>query len=394
MDEISKSGFILQSASEKNEWKLVGRSKQMRQIIQTIGQVAPTDISVLILGESGTGKEMVARAIHENSARHDEALINVNCGAIPEGILESELFGHEKGSFTGAIGSRKGYFEAADKGTIFLDEIGEMTMWTQVKLLRVLDNREFQRVGGTTPIKVDVRIIAATNKNLEIAVQKNEFRKDLYFRLNAVKIDIPPLRERPEDIEQLTRFFLKTIVDNHQIEPVAISREAVDALRKYSWPGNIRELRNLIDSLMVLKKGTAIELEDLPDTIRSTLKDGTSLPIALHKSADQAEREMIYRTLLLLGNEISEIKNLLLERLPNIQGYIQPPKYGNYDPKIIEDAVSLTEENQTGDLSLKDQEKELIKKALEKYPTRREAAQELGISERTLYRKLHELQLL
>lgn len=393
-EDGQEKGFILQSASGKDEWKLVGRSKQMRQIINTIEQVAPTDISVLIEGESGTGKEMVARAIHENSRRSDKPLISVNCGAIPEGILESELFGHEKGSFTGATGSRKGYFEAADHGTMFLDEIGEMSMHTQVKLLRVLENQEFLRVGGNASVKVDVRIIAATNKELEEAVRANEFRKDLYFRLNAVKITIPPLRTRPEDIGQLTRYFLKMFSEKLDIEIVEISQDAFDALKQYSWPGNIRELYNLLESLVVLKKGSRITMDDLPEVIRSSVRDAGVLPVPLHKSSDQAEREILYRTLLMLGTEISEIKKILTERLPDIQGYIPAVKYNKIDPRIIEDTVDVTEEDDKRQFSIKEHERELIKRALDKYQTRREAAQELGISERTLYRKLNEMNLL
>ncbi|MEJ2628092.1 MAG: sigma-54 dependent transcriptional regulator, partial [bacterium] len=242
---------------------LIGRSEPFLQVLETIKQVAPTNITVLITGESGTGKEMVARAIHEFSQRKDKPIISVNCGAIPQGILESELFGHEKGSFTGAEASRKGYFEAADQGTIFLDEIGELPIATQVKLLRVIEQKEFMKVGGTKSIRVDVRVITATNKNLELEVNKGNFRKDLFYRLNAVKITIPPLRKRKEDIALFAYHYAQRVSQENKIDFKGFSQEAIQELENYSWPGNIREIRNLMERIIILKKGEKIEKSDI-----------------------------------------------------------------------------------------------------------------------------------
>ncbi len=379
----------------KKEIQIIGRSEQIIQIQRTIEQVAPTNISILITGESGTGKEVIANSIHQKSLRKEKEIVIVNCGAIPEGILESELFGHEKGSFTGAVGRRKGYFEIADKGTILLDEIGEMPLQTQVKFLRVLESGEFMRVGGSETIRVDVRIIAATNKDLEEAVDKNEFRKDLYYRLKAITVYVPPLSERKEDIELLAEKFIYDYVNFNNLPRTMISPEAMSALKQYSWPGNIRELKNLLESLVVLKQGKYIELSDLPENIMnfSYRSDNLNLPVRLNKTADQVERELIYRTLLALREDISEIKGMMSGRRP-AAGF--PHGYEDvFSPeKEVTEYIAHGENENDNEFCVRDKEKGLIIDALRHFGgNRKEAANALGISERTLYRKLKELGL-
>jgi len=379
--------------NRKDKWEIIGKSDKIQEMKKVIEQVAPSDISVLIVGESGTGKEMIAKALHNRSNRKNEQMVSVNCGAIPEGILESELFGHEKGSFTGAIGQRKGYFEIASKGSIFLDEIGEMSLYTQVKLLRVLEEKEFLRVGGNVPIKVDTRVIASTNKDLELAVNKGEFRKDLYYRLKAVTIYVPPLRERKEDIELLVNTFMEDFKKRNNISVKGISPEAVRVLKEYSWPGNVRELKNLIESVIILNKGEVIKVADLPENVRKINELDRNLPVHLKITAEKAERELIYRTLLVLGSEMSEIKKLLMENLKFIQTFV-PDKKFKYHEQIPEEEISFKEDNEYGEVSLQFNEKELVKKALIKHKgNRKKAAKDLGISERTLYRKLHQFNL-
>ena len=379
--------------NRKDKWEIIGKSDKIQEMKKVIEQVAPSDISALIVGESGTGKEMIAKALHNRSNRKNEQMVSVNCGAIPEGILESELFGHEKGSFTGAIGQRKGYFEIASKGSIFLDEIGEMSLYTQVKLLRVLEEKEFLRVGGNVPIKVDTRVIASTNRDLELAVNKGEFRKDLYYRLKAVTIYVPPLRERKEDIELLINTFMEDFKKRNNISVKGISPEAVRVLKEYSWPGNVRELKNLIESVIILNKGEVIKVADLPENVRKINELDRNLPVHLKITAEKAERELIYRTLLVLGSEMSEIKKLLTENLKFIQTFV-PDKKFKYHEQIPEEEISFKEDNEYGEVSLQFNEKELVKKALIKHKgNRKKAAKDLGISERTLYRKLHQFNL-
>jgi len=378
---------------ENDKWDIIGESDRILEVKKIIEQVAPADISILIVGESGTGKEIAAKEIHQRSNRKNGPMISVNCGAIPEGILESELFGHEKGAFTGAVSKRKGYFEIADEGTIFLDEIGEMSLYTQVKLLRVLEEREFLRVGGTAPVNVDTRIIASTNKDLETAVNKGEFRKDLYYRLKAVTIYIPPLRERTEDIELFTNAFLENYCRKMNIQCKGISPEAIHVLKEYSWPGNVRELKNLLESLIVLNKGEVIKVSDLPENIKGQTEFDRSLPVPLKMTAEQAERELIYRTLLALGAELSEIKRIVVENYRGEQRFI-PNEKSRFREHVFEEEIPFKEDNEYGEISIKNNEKELIKKALLKYKgNRKKAAKELGISERTLYRKLKQLNL-
>ncbi len=290
-EEISK----LKSQAKYS--KIIGKSSKLDQMMQVISQVAPTKASVLVTGESGTGKELVADAIVALSDRKDKPFIKVHCASLSESLLESELFGHEKGSFTGATKDKKGRFELADGGTIFLDEIGEINMSTQVKILRVLQEREFERVGGEKTIKIDVRVICATNRNLEEEVKKGNFREDLYYRLNVVHISVPPLRERKEDIELLVLNFLDQFnkEDGRKIE--GISREARRALLQYDWPGNIRELKNSIESSVVLAKGNIIQLEDLPAQITGNLSNKSSVTIDLPTTLEQAEKKIILGTI-------------------------------------------------------------------------------------------------
>ena len=258
------------STQIKMNMGMIGNSEPIQQVLENIKQVAPTNITVLIVGESGSGKEMVAKAIHQQSKRSGSPMITVNCGAIPEGILESELFGHEKGSFTGATETRKGYFEVADGGTLFLDEIGEMPLGTQVKLLRVLEEREFMRVGGSKVIQTDVRVIAATNRDLEKAIRNETFRKDLYYRLNTVKIVIPPLRARKDDIRALTDYFTQITCENNNMECVHFTEDAYQLLEDYSWPGNIRELRNVVERTIILETDQIVDRSLLEKHINVT----------------------------------------------------------------------------------------------------------------------------
>jgi DNA-binding NtrC family response regulator len=370
----------------QKELGFYGKSPQIEELLQTIVMVAPTDLSVLITGESGTGKEVVANAIHRLSKRRNKPLISVNCGAIPEGILESELFGHEKGSFTGAIAQRKGYFEAANGGTIFLDEIGEMPLNTQVKLLRVLETSEIMRVGGSQPIKVDVRVIAATNKNLEVAVENGEFRRDLYFRLKAITIHIPPLRKRKEDIPLLVQKFSEEFARKNQIQFRGFAPEAIELLKEYDWPGNVRELKNFVETAIILNKGEIVR----SSYVRSVLKlereipRSDNLPVPLNKTPDQAERELIYRTLISLKLDVTEIKQMLAQLLQAQYEWMHgSDPYATAHPQDNDKEIEIR--------SLSDMEKELIKETLRKFNgNRRKTAKALKISERTLYRKLHE----
>ncbi|MBN2424118.1 MAG: sigma-54-dependent Fis family transcriptional regulator [Calditrichaceae bacterium] len=349
--------------------------------------VAPTDLSVLITGESGTGKEVIANAIHTLSKRSDKPLISVNCGAIPEGILESELFGHEKGSFTGAIGQKKGYFEAANSGTIFLDEIGEMPLNTQVKLLRVLETSEFMRVGGTASHKVDVRIVAASNKNLEVAVERNEFRRDLYFRLKAITINIPPLRKRIDDIPALLRKFMEDYISKNDIRFKGFSPEAIEVMKKHHWPGNVRELRNFVETAIILNRGEIVHSDYVRSALNlnETARRSEFLPVPLNKTPDQAERELIYRMLVALKLDIDEIKKMMLAAT----GGVSDKDRNFYDqPYVDAESGHLNEVQPT---TMSDMERKLIKETLAKYNgSRRKTARALQISERTLYRKINE----
>lgn len=384
-------------------------------------QVAPTDLSVLITGESGTGKEVFPQIIHSFSARKHGSYIAVNCGAIPEGTIDSELFGHEKGSFTGAMESRQGYFEVADGGTIFLDEVAELPLSTQVRLLRVLETGEFLRVGSSKVKKTDVRVIAATNINLVEAIQNGKFREDLYYRLNTVPINIPPLRERIEDIPLLFRKFASDFAEKYRMPTMTLDDDARRVLVNYKWPGNVRQLKNVTEQISVIEESRLVTadklLHYLPDY------NPTKLPALINKSTGTEpsfanEREILYKILFDMRNDVNDLKKLVLDMLQNgnqsvdvsresagiIKNlykeeipYISSPQHNEYEPKTysqdhphIQDTEEIVEES----LSLADKEIEMIKKALEKYNgKRRQAAQELGISERTLYRKIKEYNL-
>jgi transcriptional regulator with PAS, ATPase and Fis domain len=384
--------FTIEEICER--FGIVAESMEMREILHVVQQVAPSDITVLITGESGTGKEIVATSIHKLSDRSERPMISVNCGAIPEGIIESELFGHEKGAFTSASEQRKGYFELADKGTIFLDEIAELPQQTQVKFLRVLENGEFMRVGSGVIKHVDVRIIAATNRDIEEEVTDGQFRADLYYRLRSVNIRIPPLRERRDDIVPLVKKFADDFVRSAKMSFGGFSSNAIDALIEYDWPGNIRELRNVVESLIVLEPGREIHAEEVrrflskmhrPD-IRHGIFDDRRLPVHLHKSSEQAERELIYRALLEMRKDILELKDFLMNRHSQPQNvHLLPASAYNENDRNVKN--EMIEELP----SIEEMEKSLINEALRRTGgRRREAAKALQISERTLYRKIKE----
>lgn len=360
----------------KNKNGIIGRTKEINDLVDVIMQVAQSDISILIFGESGVGKEIFAKAIHAYSNRSNKPMVSVNCGAIPEGIIESELFGHKKGSFTGAVESRKGYFEIADNSTLFLDEIGELPLTTQVKLLRVLETKEFMKLGAETVVKVDVRIIAATNKDLQKEVDARRFREDLFFRLKAVSLNIPPLRKRKSDIEELAKHFIKGYCENNNLEVPEINEGAVDILKNYSWPGNIRELKNTIETAIALNRGKTLT-EEMFSELRTDYVDydeQRNLPVFLRKSPEDADRELMYRALFEIKKDIMELKDLIVHRF-DVEDY---NKAGNDDV-----------------LSIRDLEKDAIVKALDKTKgSKRKAARLLHISERTLYRKLKEYDII
>jgi len=376
---------------------LLGSSTLITRLRELAVQVAETDITVLISGETGSGKEVLARFIHDHSRRRAKNFIPVNCGAIPSGILESELFGHEKGSFTGAIQARKGYFESADQGTIFLDEIGEMPPETQVKFLRVLETGEFQRVGSSETIYSDARVIAATNKNLYQQVAENNFREDLYYRLRSVELQLPPLRERGRDILLLTEHFVRESEREHGISFEGFDPEAVEVLLRYPWPGNIRELRNLIDSLLVLEKGKKITPEILEKHLvqRSRHKGLVHDP----SQSEKQELNLIYSSIIQLRQEMSEIRHLLQMLLHTRTQ--QPPLLL---PPPGTQTGATPEADETGGIaaphreqeseaettpSLEEIEKKTIVETLQQqHGNRRQTARVLGITERTLYRKI------
>jgi DNA-binding NtrC family response regulator len=353
---------------------ILGKSKQIKDLIDIAVQVSKSDISVLIYGESGVGKDLFATAIHKSSSRSDKELISVNCGAIPDGILESELFGHKKGSFTGAIEDRKGYFELADKGTLFLDEIAEMPLTTQVKLLRVLETGEFLPLGSERTKKVDVRIIAATNKDLQTEVDSKRFRKDLYFRLKAVTLYIPPLRERKDDVNLLVDHFLVKYAEQNNIALPKISGDAMDLLTNYSWPGNVRELKNVIETAAALNRGNELTVSSFNNLLSEPeiSEDVRNLPMTLHKTPESLDREIILGALIEIKKDLNELKNFA---------------YNSNVQNPLSDRISDIEEIVPLDIL----EKEAIIKALKfTEGSKRKAASLLGLSERTLYRKIKE----
>ena len=419
----------------KQRFGIIGDDPKLNRSIEKAIQVAPTDISVLVTGESGVGKESIPRIIHSLSHRKHNKYIAVNCGAIPEGTIDSELFGHEKGAFTGATSTRSGYFEEADGGTIFLDEVGELPLPTQVRLLRVLENGEFLKVGSSKTQKTDVRIVAATNVKMFEAIKNERFREDLYYRLSTVEINLPPLRDRKNDIHLLFRKFASDFATKYKMPTIRLEEDAVQNLLKYRWSGNIRQLRNVAEQISVLEQNRSISAEKL----RAYLPDtGANLPavVGQNKKSESdfsSEREILYKVLFDMKSDLNDLKKLTLELMRNgdsdqvrsdNESLIQKI-YGNDEeqaqyeeeleeqmevlqipekhestqhqptPTVSEDKYSFAEEIEEEEtLSLQDKEIELIKKSLERHNGKRKAAaEELGISERTLYRKIKQYDL-
>jgi DNA-binding NtrC family response regulator len=377
----TKLSRLLKDKESLSRCNLVGRSAQLKQVAETILSSAPTDITVLITGESGTGKELVASAIHNNSGRRGGAFIAVNCGAIAEGVLESELFGHERGAFTGAIAQRKGMFEAADGGTILLDEIAEVPLATQVKLLRVIEQKSFMRVGGSKNISVDPRVVAATNKDLLGEVEAGNFRRDLYFRLSVVKIDLPPLRERTEDISPLVYHFLQQLSREKRYEYPPVGEEVLNLLKSYHWPGNVRELRNLLESLALLSPEGRINPRQVSEYIQKQAQFNKSLPVVTGQSLEASEHQIILQALMSLKSEITALRNVILKGLESMPTVEAHEVGAGWRPGEQEEVKSPP--------SMEEMERELIARTLRQVGgNRRRAAELLGIGERTLYRKL------
>lgn len=400
----------------KQRFGIIGSSPGLLRVIEIAVQVAPTDLSVLITGESGTGKESFPQIIHQFSTRKHGKYIAVNCGAIPEGTIDSELFGHEKGSFTGAMADRKGYFEEADGGTIFLDEIGELPLSTQVRLLRVLEAGEFMKVGSSKTLKTNVRVVAATNVNVIDAIEKGKFREDLYYRLNTVPLKVLPLRDRKEDIHLLFRKFASDFAEKYRMPTIRLDNEAVSVLISYDWPGNVRQLKNITEQISIIEKERIIDAITLQHYI--PLQAGSKLP-ALYRGLDEktftSEREILYQILFDMKKDMNDLKKLVHDILENeatvadirddnaqLIRKLYQTENGNYVPdqqtsprtkakQADANNIFDTEEFVEESLSLEDKEVEMIRKALEKHKGKRKhAASELGISERTLYRKIKE----
>ncbi|KAF2515267.1 sigma-54 interaction domain-containing protein [Flavobacterium foetidum] len=412
----------------KQRFEIIGNDPKLNRAIEKAIQVAPTDISVMVTGESGVGKENIPRIIHSLSHRKHGKYIAVNCGAIPEGTIDSELFGHEKGAFTGATSTREGYFEVADGGTIFLDEVGELPLTTQVRLLRVLENGEFIKVGSSQVQKTNVRIVAATNVNLFKAIEKGKFREDLYYRLSTVEITLPPLRERNEDIHLLFRKFVADFAHKYKMPPLRLDDDAVQLLQKFRWSGNIRQLRNVAEQISVLETNRDINLATLQSYLPA---EGTNLPSVINdqkKESDfSTERDILYKVLFDMKSDLNDLKKLTLELMKNGSSKMQDINpnliqkiYGNQQndseidfeeeprtavmttPAVREDNYQIQDDNylfaetieEEEILRLEQKEIEMIKKSLEKNKGKRKAAaDELGISERTLYRKIKQFDL-
>ena len=407
----------------KNRFGIIGGSPLLNRAIDIARQVSPTDMSVLITGESGSGKEVFSHIIHQMSARKHGAFIAVNCGAIPEGTIDSELFGHEKGSFTGAHEARKGYFEVANGGTIFLDEVAELPLGTQARLLRILESGEYLRVGSSKVQKTDVRIIAATNVDVYNRVKSGKFREDLYYRLNTVPLRIPALHERKEDIFLLFRKFSADFSDKYRSPGIQLEPDAIQILSNYSWPGNVRQLKNIAEQICVLEKERNVSAAAILNYIPN--ESGSNLPMAIsggNSKEDYTERDILYKVLFDMKKDMMELKKLVAEILQNDgntshiradnthyinQLYQDVDQNINHDPQPAQLTIKKPSQNAPVDynythdaeeveesLSLIDKESDLIKKALKKHKGKRKfAAQELGISERTLYRKIKELSL-
>ncbi len=408
--------------SIKQRFGIIGHSPKLDRAIDVARQVAPTDITVLITGESGTGKEVFPKIIHQLSPRKHGPYIAVNCGAIPEGTIDSELFGHEKGSFTGAHEARKGYFEVVNKGTIFLDEVAELPLLTQVRLLRILESGEFIKVGASKVIKTDVRVVAASNVSLQEAVNKGKFREDLYYRLNTVPIRVPPLRERKEDIVMLFKKFSADFAEKYRMPPLHLTHDAEQLLINHRWSGNVRQLKNLAEQISVIEKDRHIT----SDTINRYLPDEKDSPLPVlfdpnrNESAGMNEREILYKVLFDMKKDITDMKQIimrmmqegqvsntfqeehahLIEKLTNNERDLPqvyqkeegpvPDREEQYDD-MLESYEEAPHEYLEESLSLQEKEKDLIERALQKHNGRRKkAARELGISERTLYRKIKE----
>lgn len=401
----------------KQRFAIIGNAYPLNRALEVATQVAPTDLSVLVTGESGTGKEIIPQVIHQLSARKHKEYIAVNCGAIPEGTIDSELFGHEKGSFTGAAGSRQGYFEVANGGTIFLDEVAELPMATQVRLLRVLETGEFIKVGASKAQKTNVRVVAATNENMQKAIAKGKFREDLFYRLSAIPIQLPALRERGEDIHLLFRKFASDFSERYRMPAIRLTDEAVELLNEYAWPGNIRQLKNTVEQISVIETVREIDAGLLRNYLP---KISETSPVLIHENQQESisERELMYKFLFDMKKDLTDLKKLVVELLSQTgsinltqdqsemldklyQDYGQPlPASKGLTAPMASHEVTVNEEpfvvheDYEESLSLEEREKELIMKALEKHRGKRKyAAQELGISERTLYRKIKEFNL-
>jgi transcriptional regulator with PAS, ATPase and Fis domain len=402
--------------SIKQRFGIIGNSPQLIRAIDVAVQVASTDLSVLIIGESGTGKEVFPQIIHQFSPRKHGAYIAVNCGAIPEGTIDSELFGHEKGSFTGATDKRKGYFEVADKGTIFLDEIAELPLSTQVRLLRVLESGEFMKVGSSTAQKTDVRVVAATNVDVQRAIDKGDFREDLFYRLSSVPIRIPPLRERKEDIELLFKRFANDFSEKYRMPPIRLENEAREMLLSYDWPGNIRQLKNFTEQISIIEQERVISAETIAVYLP---ENATKLPVLLRNDlvdnkTFNTEREILYQVLWDMKKDITDLKKLVNTIMQEPGSFESRSSFNEHSgdviiqsplsqkssessakyPVINAQDIPETEIYEEKSLSLADNEKDLIRRALEKHNGRRkQAAAELGISDRTLFRKIKEYDL-
>lgn len=399
----------------KQKYGIIGNNALLDRAVDVARQVAPTDLNVLINGESGTGKEVFPQIIHQNSARKHGPYIAVNCGAIPEGTIDSELFGHEKGAFTGAIETRKGYFEVANGGTIFLDEVGELPLSTQARLLRVLETGEYIKVGSSKVQKTDVRVIAATNLNFETALQKEKFRVDLYYRLSTVPIHLPPLRERRDDIHLLFRKFANDFSAKYRMPVVKLDSQAVQILENYYWPGNIRQLKNIAEQISIIEKQRELNADTLLKYLPQFHSDNVPSVSAFNSgsSMDVNERDIFYKALLDMKKELDDVKKVVRDivmasgKINPLPGNDMTPRTTIFNPgaEVMDMGNGVTIHPVSGavttalpqtieveeTLSLQDKEIDMIKKALKKHKGKRKyAAQELGISERTLYRKINE----
>lgn len=403
----------------KQRYNVVGNCDALNRALDVALQVAPTDLSVLIIGESGVGKEIIPRVIHDNSPRKREKYFAINCGSIPEGTIDSELFGHEKGSYTGAIGESEGYFGIANKGTLFLDEVGELPMATQARLLRVLETGEYIRVGGQEIRKTNVRIVAATNVNMRKAISKGKFREDLYYRLNTIPINMPPLRERGNDILLLFRLFAMQMAEKYKLPKITLDDEAKQVMLKYKWPGNVRQLKNITEQMSVIAEKRVIDREEI---LRFIPQDTESTELALVDKGQgshsyESEREILYKILYELRGNVSDLRRDLNNVRKQLETYRELEETAHYrhlategaqtlpattqdafrpDDKEVEDAVAeeiqeTRPQREEESLNLNDNQRQMVVRALERNNgNRKKAAQELGISDRTLYRRIKE----